>query len=156
MINQFDRNRQKIVVLDSKSKLQWLTLKAGLLYFAIVFAVGFLLGTIRVLWIVPYTGTRVAELMEMPLMFIAIVMTANWLVQRLSIPPLFWIRLGMGFVALLCLLGAEFGPVLYLRGLSMADYLSTRDPLSGAVYSWMLGIFTVMPWLIALRKPRSV
>ncbi len=42
--------------------------KAGVLYFALVFAVGFVLGTIRTLWIVPRFGTRMAELMEMPIM----------------------------------------------------------------------------------------
>ncbi len=155
MINQFDQNNQKETIPEPQPNFQWLILKSGLIYFSIVFAVGFLLGTIRLLWVVPYVGTRVAELMEMPLLFIAIVMIANWLVQRLAIPPLFWVRLGMGLVALVCLLGSEFGPVLYLRGLSITDYLATRDPISGAVYYWMLGIFTVMPWLISQRKQES-
>ncbi len=33
-------------------------LKAGVLYFALVFDAGFALGTICVLWIVPELGTR--------------------------------------------------------------------------------------------------
>ena len=36
--------------------------KAGVLYFAIVFGAGFALGPIRILWAVPRYGTRVAEL----------------------------------------------------------------------------------------------
>ena len=40
--------------------------KAALLYFAVVFAAGFLLGTVRTLWIAPRLGTRVAELAETP------------------------------------------------------------------------------------------
>ena len=39
-------------------------LQAGVLYFALVFGVGFVLGPIRLFWIVPRVGTRVAELME--------------------------------------------------------------------------------------------
>jgi hypothetical protein len=35
-------------------------LKAGVLYFALVFGAGFVLGTIRILWIVPSFGTRTA------------------------------------------------------------------------------------------------
>ena len=41
-------------------------LKAGVLYFALVFGAGFVLGTIRTLWVVPRVGTRKAELMETP------------------------------------------------------------------------------------------
>ena len=41
-------------------------LKAEVLYFALVFGAGFVLGTIRTLWVVPRFGTRMAELMETP------------------------------------------------------------------------------------------
>ncbi len=44
--------------------------KAGVLYFTIVF--DFVLGPIRVLWLVPRFGTRMAELMEMPIMLVVI------------------------------------------------------------------------------------
>jgi hypothetical protein len=43
-------------------------LKAGAVYFAVMFAVGFVQGTIRTLWVVPRFGARTAELMEMPVM----------------------------------------------------------------------------------------
>jgi hypothetical protein len=39
-------------------------LKVGALYFAAVFATGFVLGAIRTLWLVPRMGTRAAELIE--------------------------------------------------------------------------------------------
>jgi hypothetical protein len=42
------------------------TIEAGVLYFALVFGAGFVLGTIRTLWGVPRAGGRKAELMEMP------------------------------------------------------------------------------------------
>lgn len=38
----------------------------GLLYFAFVFAVGFVLGPIQELWAVPRFGRRAAELLEAP------------------------------------------------------------------------------------------
>ena len=55
--------------------------KAGLLYFALVFGTGFLLGPIRLLWLVPRFGTRIAELMEMPVMLVVIVLAARWTVR---------------------------------------------------------------------------
>jgi hypothetical protein len=41
--------------------------KAGGLYFVLVFAVGFALGAIRTMWIVPRIGARRAELTETPI-----------------------------------------------------------------------------------------
>ena len=63
-------------------------LKAGALYFAVVFAVGFALGAIRTLWLVRRVGTRTAELMEMPLMLVVTILAARWTVLRLSVPPM--------------------------------------------------------------------
>jgi len=134
---------------SSYSKSQWLILKAGLLYFAIVFAVGLILGSIRLLWAVPRFGSRAAELMEMPFMLIAIVLAAFWVVRHLSVPPGVWTRLCMGCVALGFLLLAEFWAVLQLRGLTIAEYLAHRDPVSGTVYVLMLGLFAAIPWLIS-------
>jgi hypothetical protein len=141
--------------LPSEPRLPWLVFKSGLLYFSIVFSVGFALGTIRVLWVVPHFGARVAELIEMPFMLIAIVATARWLVQRLTIPRVSWIGLGMGLVALTFLLVAEFGPVLYLRGMTITEYFATRDPVSGTLYYVMLCVFAAMPWLVSRKKTAS-
>lgn len=126
-------------------------MKAGVLYFALVFGAGFVLGPIRILWVVPRFGTRIAELMEAPIMFVAIIAAARWIVRRLAVPSTLSIRLGMGCVALGLLLVAEFTLVLWLRGLSISDYLASRDPVSGTVYYVMLGVFAIMPLLVARR-----
>jgi hypothetical protein len=111
-------------------------LKAGALYFAAVFGAGFILGPIRILWAVPRFGPRVAELMETPLMLAVIVVAARAIVRRLAIPHAPARRLGMGSVALL--LTAELTLVLRLRGLSIAEYVAGRDPVSGSIYAGML------------------
>jgi len=126
-------------------------LKAGALYFALVFGAGFVLGPIRVLWFVPRFGARMAELMEMPVMFAVIVLAARWTLRRLNLPPGPLRRLGMGCTALGLLLAAEFTLVLRLQGLSFSEYLSGRDPVSGTVYALMLGVFAVMPLLVVRR-----
>ena len=41
-----------------------------MLYFALMFAAGFVLGTVRSRWIVPRLGVRTAELMEAPIMLV--------------------------------------------------------------------------------------
>jgi hypothetical protein len=125
--------------------------KAGVVYFAIVFGAGFVLGPIRILWAVPLYGTRVAELMETPIMLVVTIVAARWIVRRLALPSTPSIRLGMGFLALGLLLVAEFTLVLWLRGLSISEYLASRDPVSGTVYYVLLGVFALMPVLVARR-----
>jgi hypothetical protein len=61
-------------------------LKAGALYFALVFGAGFVLGTIRSLWIVPRLGTRMSELTETPIMLVIIILAARWIVRRPAVP----------------------------------------------------------------------
>jgi hypothetical protein len=129
-------------------------LKAGVVYFAIVFSAGFLLGPIRILWIVPRLGARMAELMETPIMLAVIIVSAHWVVRRLDVPSRLFARLGMGCIALALLLIAEFTLVLWLRDLTIAEYLATRDPVSGTVYYISLAMFTLMPLMVA-RKSRS-
>ena len=126
-------------------------LKAGVAYFAIVFGAGFVLGPIRILWLAPRFGTRLAELMETPIMFVVILVAARWIVRRLALPSRASSRLGMGFIALGLMLIAEFTLVLWLRGLSIREYLASRDPVSEAVYYAMLGVFAIMPLLVAIK-----
>lgn len=121
--------------------------KAGVLYFALVFAVGFVLGTARTLWVVPRVGARSAEWMETPIMLVVAILAARWTVVRLSVPTMPSTRLGMGCIALALMLVAEFGFVLWIRGLSVRQYLATRDPVSGAVYYATLGVFAALPLL---------
>jgi hypothetical protein len=126
-------------------------LKAGVLYFAVVFGAGFILGPIRILWIAPRLGTRMAELLEMPIMLAIAIVTARWIVRRLAVPPTPSSRLGMGGIALSLLLSAEFTLVLWLRGLSIIDYIAGRDPVAATVYYASLGVFAVVPLLAARR-----
>jgi hypothetical protein len=127
-------------------------LKAGALYFVLVFGVGFVLGTVRVLWIVPRFGERTAELMEAPIMLGVTVLAAYGTGRYLAIPATPSKRLGLGFVALGLLLIAEFTMVLSLRGLSIAEYVATQDPVSGVVYLVMLTVFAMMPLLVARKS----
>lgn len=123
-------------------------LRAGALYFALVFGAGFLLGIGRVLWLEPRVGLRAAELIEMPVMLVVIVAAARWVCRRLAVPPGFAPRLGTGVLALVLLLAAESGFVLGLRELTIGEYLAGRDPVAGAAYAAMLLLFALMPLLV--------
>jgi hypothetical protein len=126
-------------------------LRAGAAYFAIVFGAGFMLGLIRVLWVLPQFGERIAELMEAPVMLVVIVVTARWVVRTFAIAARSMIRLGIGILALSILIIVEFTLVLKLRGLSIPEYIQSRDPIAGTVYLVMLLIFAIMPTVVEYK-----
>jgi hypothetical protein len=118
-----------------------------------VFGAGFVLGPIRTLWVVPRLGPRMAELMEMPIMLVVIVVAARWIVRGRAATPSH--RLGIGAVALALMLLAEFTLVLWLRGLSLREYVAHLDPVSGTTYYLMLAVFAVMPLLAGTDRLRA-
>ena len=119
-------------------------------YFAIVFGIGFLLGTLRVIVLVPVFEERYAELTELPLMLIAIYFSARFLLRKLPILNNIG-YLYAGIFALLLLLIFEFTVVLGLRDVSLQDYFSSRDPVSGMAYAFSLLIYMLMPYILARR-----
>ena len=121
-------------------------LKAAALYFAVVFGVGFVLGIIRVLFVVPILGVRNAELLEQPLMLAAVFVAARWVGRRFAVGLTQVESLLIGLAALSLLVVAEVLVALLLQ----PD--RPRDPVSGAVYAVMLSMFALMPGLLSIRK----
>lgn len=130
-------------------------LKAAFSYFAIVFTAGMILGPIRVLFAVPRLGERIAEVLEMPLVIVVMVLAARWVVRKFHLPPDAISRLAVGFIALSCGLVFEL-LVLKWRGLALAEYFATRDPVSGAAYYLALMLFGFMPLLVRRSKRISL
>src|SRR5689334_5724370 len=109
-------------------------LRAALTYFAVVFGAAFLLGTIRVLWVVPrLSGTfgshaaRYAELVELPILVVVMMFVARWVIRRFVLPQATGRRLSVGFVALAFVLVSEY-IMIRARGSSLAEYFATLDP----------------------------
>jgi len=129
------------------------TLKAGVLYFALVFAAGFVLGAVRTLWVVPRLGLRTAELAEAPIMFCISILAARWVLRHVEVSPLRSRRLAMGCIAIGLMLLVEFTVVLWIRGMTIRGYFRARDPISGTAYFLSLGAFAVIP--IFAGRPRA-
>lgn len=126
-------------------------LQAALLYFALVMGTGFALGCVRVPLLVPRIGERYAELVEMPLMFLAIVFAARHVVHRFALSSRPGIRLQVGFVALAMSVVAELTLAAVFQDRSVAAYIASRDPVSGSVYLVMLMMFALMPGILGYR-----
>jgi len=131
------------------------TLGAGLAYFALVFCAGFLLGAIRVPLLVPRLGERLAELLEMPLMFVVILVSARFVTRRFVLPASTPVRLAMGLFALGLMLAAELLLAATSQGRSLGEYVASRDSVSGSVYLAMLVLFALMPMILARLFVRS-
>jgi hypothetical protein len=131
-------------------------LAPGLAYFALVFAAGWVLGPLRVLWLAPQVGPTAAVLLEAPVMVAVMILAARFTVRRFAVPRAPGSRLGMGGVALASLLVAELLGALGVRRLSLADYLADQRSTTGAVFLLLLGLFLVMPALAGRgRAPRG-
>jgi hypothetical protein len=122
-------------------------LRAALIYFAIVFGAGFLFGAIRTLLVVPRTGTRSAELLEAPLMLLVTFFAARFVAKKLR-PAAATDLLGTGFLALGFLIIAELALVAPVRGMSIPEYFAAQDPVSGAVFYFLLAVYAFMPLFV--------
>jgi hypothetical protein len=121
-------------------------MKAGFVYFLLVFGAGFALAFVRLPFLVPAFGVRTAELMEAPVMLAVIA----WSSRRLaSTQPAFsrWQRLAAGILALACLVVAELVVAYFLGARSASQYITSRDPVSGSVYLASLVFFAAAPAL---------
>ena len=127
-------------------------LKAGLTYFALAFGAGFVLGAIRVTFIVPALGERWAELLEMPVMAVVIYFAARFVARKFVLPPAPASRWSVGGIALFLLLAAEVALATLMQERTLAEYIASRDPVSGSVYLGMLLIFAAMPWWLGRMR----
>jgi hypothetical protein len=126
-------------------------LRAGAAYFALVFAAGFVLGMLRVPFLVPRVGVRVAELLEAPVMLAVILLASRHVVRRFGLAASPYRALAAGVSALFLLIAAELLLAALLQGRPVAAYVSERDPVSGSVYLACLLLYALMPWLHARR-----
>jgi hypothetical protein len=97
-------------------------LRAGVLYFTIIFVIGFALGTIRVLLLVPRLGAVTSELIELPIILTAAWILCDRLITHFQVPRHWWARLSMGAIAFTLLMIAE--AVLSVATLRQLDYRS--------------------------------
>jgi hypothetical protein len=99
--------------------------KAGLAYFVVAFGFGFLLGTFRMLVIVPAVGEISAVMLEMPIMLAISWFSSRWLIGRFSVPDGLAPRLVMGGLAFAILMFAEVGLSILGFGRTFAEHLAS-------------------------------
>ncbi|MDH5177103.1 MAG: hypothetical protein OEX15_10625, partial [Gammaproteobacteria bacterium] len=111
---------------------------------------------VRVLCIVPAIGERAAELLEMPLMLLVVAMAARFIVGKFAgsihgTPQ--WLQVGA--IAFACMLTADVGVGVSLRGMTLWQALVERDPVSGTAYYLALAFLALAPSLFARTGQRQ-
>ncbi len=100
-------------------------IRAGLLYVTLVFGLGFVLGTVRVLVVEPRFGATGAVLVELPVMLAASWLACGFALRRPPVPPKAAARVVMGAVAFAVLMGLELAVSVLGFGRTPAQHLAT-------------------------------
>jgi len=122
------------------------TLKAAAAYFTLVFAVGFVLGALRVTVLVPALGDLVAVMMELPLM-----LTASWficrrVVRHFNVPAAAGPRLAMGGAAFALLMTVEFTMSVTAFGRTPGAFFTGLATPAGLLGLAGQVVFGLWPW----------
>ena len=131
------------------------TIQAALAYFAIVLGTGFLLGMVRVPFLVPRIGERWAELAEMPIMATVIYFAAGFILRHFPEIGSAGRSLIAGVLALALTVVAELALATTLQDRTLAEFIASRDKVSGSVYIALLLVFAVMPRLRLSTQAQS-
>jgi hypothetical protein len=99
-------------------------IRAGALYFAIVFAAGFVLGALRVTVIIPLIVELPAVALELPIILFISWIVCRRLVAQFSVPAIASQRAAMGALAFGLLMLAELGLSVLVFDRSVAEYLA--------------------------------
>ena len=97
---------------------------AGACYFAMVFALAFMLGVLRTLLLQPLLGDVGSVLVELPIVLLFAWWAARWLIGRFNVPPKLAPRLAMGATAFALLIAVEAGLAVILFNRSLAEHVA--------------------------------
>lgn len=123
-------------------------------YAGLIFAAGFVLGTLRVLVLVPRIGAVWAEAIEVPIMLALSFLVARWQVARHGVPARLPPRLAMGGLAFILLMSAETVLGVIGFGQPLAEVLTSYgDPRRWIGLGGQIA-FGLMPVLLLLRGTR--
>lgn len=120
-------------------------LRAGVTYFAIVYVVGFLLGTVRVLLLTPRIGEVGAVLLETPIMLGASWFASRWSTTNFALSAAPGPRLAMGGLAFALLVTAEITVSILAFGRSWTDLLDVYRSEAALIGSVAQVAFALLP-----------
>lgn len=125
---------------------------AGVLYALIVFLIGFIFGTTRVLLLAPRLGETGAVSLEAPIMLVASWFVCHSCVDRLDVPRTVAARSIMGAVAFMVLMLAEICLAAFVFGRSVAEHIASYGSVPGAIGLAAQIVFATFPVVQVWRR----
>jgi hypothetical protein len=129
-------------------------LAAGLVYFTVVFAAGFMLGVVRALWVAPRIGETPAVLAELPLMLGLSWLVCRGLVLRFRVESEAMPRIAMGVFGFLLMMAAELGVSVLALGRTVSEHFAAERSLAADLGLAAQVLFGLLP-LIQMERPGS-
>jgi hypothetical protein len=120
----------------------------GLTYGALMFGVGFVLGTVRQLLVLPHTGLTLALAIEVPVIVATSALVAQWIVRRRGMSSESFGYVVTGLVGLMTLLAAEEILSRILNGRSVFAVWADFPAMAFFINLVGLTLFTLMPWIV--------
>lgn len=123
-------------------------LPGALIYLAVVFSTGALLGPLRVVWLEPRLGPALAILCEAPFLLLAMAAGASWVAKRFSLRGQPRSLAAIGIIALVMQQCADLAVGVLLRTSTIGEQFAGFFTPRGLVYAALLIAFAAMPVLI--------
>ena len=129
------------------------SLKAGFMYFMIVFGVGFLLGTFRVFLLVPAIGETPAVALEGPIILAASWFSSLWLIRKFGVFDRLASRLATGLFAFALLMVGEVGVSIFGYGRTFDEHLASYRSVASILGMTGQLAFAIFPAIqLAVRR----
>jgi hypothetical protein len=122
-------------------------LAAGVAYFALIFALGFAFGTLRVLVLAPRLGAVGGTLLELPIILTASWVACGWLLDWFDVAPALRDRLLVGGIAYTLLMVAELAVSILMFGRSIGGHVETYKSVSAQAGLAGQVVFAAIPLL---------
>jgi ABC-type uncharacterized transport system permease subunit len=141
--------------MSGRSERRRKALKAGAVYFLLVFALGFVLGTLRVMVLAPLIGDSAAVLLELPIILTASWVACGWCLARWSVASGWVDRMAVGITAFALLMAAELAVSVVAFGRSLDQHLATYDSVPAVIGLAGQLVFAAFPLLHSATRWRA-
>jgi hypothetical protein len=132
-------------------------IRIAFVYTLLSFGSGALIAWFRIAQLMPinHLTQPQSELITLPFWLLAITLWARFIIVTYEIPRVGGFRLGIGMLALVFMLSAEFAGGIFLYEKGYTAWIWETDPLAAALGATVLLLFGLMPLLLMVLEQET-